>query len=100
MPRSGIIGDIVHSVGVRYRVRGSGELRTRLWNLDQVRNQHLEIIDMVLPSAKERTIIANFQDQGVQIQFKTIFMDEYMNINKIICFVKPVAESYPIVSGG
>ena len=72
MAKGGIIGDIVHSVGVRYRVRGSGEL----------------------------TVIANFQDQGVQISFRTISIDEVFNINKIICFVKPVAESYPIRSGG
>lgn len=101
MPRTtGIIGDIVHSVGVRYRVRGDGELRTRMWSLDQVRNQHLDRIDMVTPAAREKTIIANFQDQGLQIQFRTVHMDEFINISKIICFVKPVAESYPIVSGG
>ena len=101
MPKTtGIIGDIVHSIGVRYRIRGDGVLRTRLWNLDKVRNQYLENIDMVTPSAREKTIIANFQDQGLQIQFKTIHMDEYLNISKIICFVKPVAESYPIISGG
>lgn len=101
MPRTtGIIGDIVHSVGVRYRVRGTGVLRTRLWNMDSVRGEHLDNIDMVTPAAREKTILANFQDQGVQIQFRTIHMDEYLNINKIVCFVKPVSESYPIVSGG
>jgi hypothetical protein len=99
MPQQ-IIGDIVHSVGARYRVRGSGTLRTRMWNLDQERVQDLENINMSTPSSREKTIIANFQDQGIQIQFRTISIDEVFTINKIVCFVKPVAESYPIRSGG
>lgn len=95
-----IIGDIVHSVGARYRIRGAGILRSRMWNLDQERYQNLENINMDTPSSREKTIIANFQDQGVMIQFRTVSIDEVLNINKIICFVKPVAESYPIRSGG
>lgn len=101
MPKSGgIIGDIVHSVGARYRIRGSGMLRTRMWNLDNVRYQNLDDIDLDTASSREKTIITNFQDQGIQIQFRTIHIDEHFNLTKIICFVKPVAESYPIKSGG
>lgn len=95
-----IIGDIVHSVGARYRVRGNGVLRSRMWNLDQERFQTLENVNMRNPSSREKTVLANFQDQGVMIQIRTVSIDEVFNINKIVCFVKPVAESYPIKSGG
>lgn len=95
----GIIGEIVHSVGARYRTRGTGVLRTRMWNLDYVRTLDLENITLNSPSSREKTIITNFQDQGVQIQFRTIHIDEVFTITKIICFVKPVAESYPIKAG-
>jgi hypothetical protein len=100
MAKGGILGHIVHSVGVRYRVRGEGLLRTRMWNLDNVRMQHLNNINLDTPSSREKTIIANFQDQGIQIQFRTIHIDEIFNMSKLICFVKPVAESYPIRDGG
>ena len=100
MAKSAIIGDIVHSVGARVRVRGEGALRTRMWNMDNVRAVDLENINMSTAATKEKTVIANFQDQGIQIQFRTIHRDEVFNITKIICFVKPVAESYPIRSGG
>ena len=100
MPKTGIVGDIVHSVGARIRVRGSGLLRSRMWNMDNVRYQNLDDIVMESPSSREKTVIANFQDQGLQIQFRTIHRDEVFSISKITCFVKPVAESYPIKSGG
>lgn len=96
----GILGNIVHSVGVRYRIRGSGMFRTRMWNLDAVRYQNLNNIDLDTPSSREKTIITNFQDQGIQIQFRTIHIDETFNCSKLVCFVKPVAESYPIRDGG
>lgn len=96
----GIVGNIVHSVGARYRTRGLGFLRTRMWNMDNVRYQDLDNINLSTASTREKTIIANFQDQGIQIQFRTIHIGERFNITKIICFVKPVAESYPIKAGG
>ncbi len=97
---TGVIGDIVHSVGARYRVRGEGVLRTRMWNLDNERYLELENVDMSTPSSREKTVITNFQDQGIQIQFRTVNIDEVFTVIKIVCFVKPVAESYPIRAGG
>jgi len=95
-----IVGDIIHAVGVRYRVRGDGLLETRLKNLDGLRTEILNEIEMEDRSRREMTVIANFQDQGAQILFRTIFIDEIFSISKIVCFVKPVAESYPQRSGG
>lgn len=104
---AGITGDIVHTVGVRYRVRGSGQLRTRLYNMGSPgdpdspqRSSDLDNINMTSGAAREKTAIANFQDQGIQIYFRTIFINETFNMSKIVLFVKPVAESYPILSGG
>lgn len=100
----GITGDIIHSVGVRYRVKGSGALRTRLYNMSEeaasLRLANLDEITLSSGPAREKTAIANFQDQGIQIYGRTIHIDEVINVTKIICFYKPVAESYPIRSGG
>lgn len=105
MANKGITGDIVHTVGVRYRVRGTGLLRTRLYNMGEVpdgsfRSSNLDSLSLGTKSNREKTAIANFQDQGIQIFFRTIHIDEVFNMTKIVCFVKPVAESYPIKSGG
>lgn len=100
MPKGGITGDIVHSVGARIRVRGAGYLRCRMWNMDNERYEDLDDIRMSNPSSREKTVLANFKDQGLQIQFRTIHIDEVFSVSKITCFVKPVAESYPIKSGG
>lgn len=104
MNNKGIVGDIVHTVGVRYKMRGAGFVRTRLYNMaDEVadlRYIQLDNINLAGNSARERTVIANFQDQGIQVSFRTRHINELMNFSKIVCFVKPVAESYPIKSGG
>lgn len=96
----GIIGNVVHSVGARYRVRGTGMFRTRMWDMDNTRYQNLDNITLATATPREKTVLVNFQDQGIQIQFRTIHIGETFNMSKIVCFVKPVAESYPIKSGG
>lgn len=99
-----IVGNIVHAAGVRYRVKGSGQLRSRLYNMSEdvaeMRYSDLDNIDLSAGAARQKTILANFQDQGIQLSFRTIHINETINVTSIICFVKPVAESYPIVSGG
>jgi hypothetical protein len=99
-------GDIVHSVGVRYRALGAGLLRTRMYNMgtpgDDENAEKWKDLDPIILSRKtgrEKTVIANFQDQAMQVQFRCIHIDEVFTISKIINFVKPVAESYPIKSG-
>lgn len=101
-----IVGDIVHAAAVRYRMRGNGYMRTRLYNMgapnDEVapmRYDDLEPIYLSPGTGREKTILANFQDQGIQIYFRTIHIDETFNCTKIEMFVKPVAEGYPIKSG-
>lgn len=103
MAKVGAVGNIVHSVGARYRVRGVGMFRTRMINMgmsEEIHYADLDNIEMSTRSAREKTVIANFQDQGIQIQFRTIHIDEVFTVSKIINFMKPVAESYPIKSGG
>jgi hypothetical protein len=106
MARSGVVsGNIVHTIGARYKARGSGLLRTRLYNMGYVDDlslkfSNLDPIELGVRKNREKMALANFQDQGIQIWFRTIHIDETLNISKIILFVKPVAESYPITTGG
>jgi hypothetical protein len=94
--QSTFAGEILHTVGVRYRVTGSGNLQTFLRSLDDVRNVQLANISMSATTNREPTILANFQEQRVQLELKTTVMNEVFTISKIVLFVKPVAETYPI----
>ena len=95
-----IVGEVIHAVAARFRVRGDGLLQVRMKNLDGLRTVLLDSITMEDRSRREMTSIANFQDQAVQILFRTTQIDDVLNISKVVCFVKPVAESYPQRSGG
>lgn len=106
MAKAGVIsGDIIHTVGARYRARGTGMLRTRLYNMGFVDDNSLRYSDLdsiVLSERKnrEKTALANFQDQGIQLWFRTIHIGEVINMSKIEFYFKAVAESYPIKTGG
>ena len=105
MAKAVISGDIIHTVGVRYRTRGVGLLRTRLYNMGYVddnslRFNDLDNMELATHKNREKTAIANFQDQGIQIWFRTIHIGETINMSKINLYYKAVAESYPIKTGG
>lgn len=88
-------GGILHFGAVRYRVTGSGNLKTFLRSLDNVKNKQLSNTVMAAINDIEPTRWANFTNQRAQIEFKTTEINEVFNISKIIVFVKPVATSYP-----
>ena len=87
---------INHTVAVRYRVYGAGNLRTTLLSLQEVDSNTLAVIPMQSATDKFPTILANFGKQRTQIQFGTTQFDETFTISKIIAFVKPVSAGYPI----
>ena len=76
---------------------GSGNLVPTLYSLDQVESQTLQEIVMATPNRIEPTVLANFNEQRMQLRLETTRIDETFNISRIVIFVKPVAESYPIL---
>lgn len=89
-------GGIIHTVGGRYRVNGSGVLKTSLNSLDDVTSTQIQDITMHDPTKLEPTFLANFKESRVQLLLCTIDKDAIFRVSKIVLFVKPVAESYPI----
>jgi hypothetical protein len=63
-------GDVLHCTAVRYRLNGSGDLQTYLRSYDDVENVQLADIAMATLTNKEPTILANFQQQAIQLEFK------------------------------
>lgn len=50
---------------------------------------------MSATSAREPTILANFNQQRAYLHFETTEIDEQINISKIVVFVRPVFTGYP-----
>lgn len=44
---------------------------------------------------REPVVIANFREQRVQLELRTVNIDETFNIKRIILFAKPTATGYP-----
>lgn len=80
---------------IRLRLNGSGNLRMRLWSLDQVKNTILVPIAMQTVTNVEPTKLCNFTQQRAQLEVRTTAIDETFKISKIVIFTKPVATSYP-----
>ncbi len=94
---SGFIGEILHIAAIRMRINGSGNLQIFLRSLDDIKVNKLKDLPMALFTNIEPTILSNFKDQRVQVEIRTANIDETFNVCKMVVFVKPVAESYPIV---
>lgn len=94
---SKLVGEILHTVAVRYRVTGVGNFQSYLRSLDNVQNVQLQDIPMRALTNREPTVLANFDDQRVQLEFRTLLINETFTVSRIIIFVKPVAEGYPIL---
>lgn len=93
--KSSSLGMIQHIAGVRYRVVGDGNLKTRLLSYSEVKV--VELADTVLVEATDRMPLrlANFRSQATQIEFKTTLKDEIFTIGQIVVYIKPSATSYP-----
>lgn len=96
MAAKGSIGEILHAGAVRLRVTGSGTLDLHLHSLDNVVNSQLKSFTMSNTTSKEPIILANFKQQRIQLELTTTEIDEVFTISKIVIFVKPVAEGYPV----
>lgn len=92
-----LVGEILHVVAIRYRVNGVGRLRTYLRSLDNVNNVELKKTPMALLTNIEPTVLANFSEQRIQLEIKITVLDETFLISRLVVFVKPVSEGYPIV---
>jgi len=89
-------GSVINHFGsVTLRVNGTGSLRMSLIGLDDVRTKTINPLTMSLTPGKEPTKLTNFKSQRARLRFETTAIDEYLKINKIILWIKPVASSFP-----
>jgi hypothetical protein len=86
---------IQHTVSVRYRVYGTGNLRTFLVGYQDLNSSTLPVVVMDATTDRIASVLANYRKQKTQIVFQTTGYDETFVISKIIAFVKPSAAGYP-----
>lgn len=88
-------GNIIHTVGVRIRVVGFGNLDLELRGYDNVLTQTLSPIAMSATNSREERRLANFVSQATKLKGSTNEINEVMRINHIIIFVKEYGVEYP-----
>lgn len=91
-------GGVLHFGSVRFRLKGSGVLRSELRSLDDVVTAALPNIQMAAATAKEPTILSHMNQQRAYLHFETTDIDEILNISKIVIFVRPVFTGLPTES--
>ncbi len=88
--------EAIHHIGaVRLRVVGSGNLDMTLYSLDTIRSESLPVVAMSSVNNVVPLVLANFNEQRIQLDGRVNAIDETYVISKIIIFTKPVATEYP-----
>lgn len=88
--------DIRHFNAIKIRVVGEGNLKLKLWSLDNARFFQCKSLSMSRDSGFQPTILANFIEQRTAIEGRTETINEYFRINRIILHSKFFASERPM----
>lgn len=88
-------GLTIHAAAVRYRVTGSGTLRSTLYTLDAVRSSALANHTLAATAENEVTLLANFKSQRIQLKIETTGLNETFAFSKIVIFIRPTGVDLP-----
>jgi hypothetical protein len=92
----GSVGEqISHFAAIRIRLVGTGNLKMKVYSLDNVRSKTLVPFTMATTARIIPTRLVNFMEQRASFELKTTEIDEKFRINRIVIFTKAVFTSYP-----
>lgn len=86
---------INHFNMVRMRVNGEGTLKLKLHSLQSVRSEQLADIQMSETTDIQPRVLANFSTQRAALEGKTVSINDYFKINRIIIYSRPLFSEYP-----
>jgi hypothetical protein len=86
---------LFHCVAIRYRVVGSGNLKSTLFSLDAVQSQVLPDVPMSLTTERYPNLLSNMIQQRFGLEFGVDAMDDSFIIRQIQFYIKPVSTGYP-----
>lgn len=87
--------NIQHFGGLRFRLQGTGLFRMTLFDLDKVNSSELVPLTMSESTNIEPLRLCNFVTQRALLRVETTKINDYMKVNRLIFFVKPIYTSYP-----
>jgi hypothetical protein len=87
--------NISHFAAIRIRLNGTGQLKMKVYSLDDIREKELVPFTMANATRIIPTRIVNFMEQRAAFELKTTEIDEVFRINRIVIYTKEVFTSYP-----
>ena len=88
--------NILHFGAVRLRVNGSASLDMELSSIDSTYTSTLLPLTIIEAPGREPARLCNFLSQRAKLRLSTDEIDEFINVNRIVIFVKPTYTSYPM----
>lgn len=88
--------DILHFNAIKLRVNGEGNLKLKLWSLDNARFFQCKSLPMSRTRGFQPTILANMLEQRTAVEGTTETINEYFRINRIIVYSKFYASERPM----
>lgn len=86
---------INHYGSVKLRVTGSGNLKLKMYSLDDLVTQDLTPVAMTTSTSRQPVVLSNFMQERMSFEIKTTEIDEHFQIGRIVIYVKPTFSSYP-----
>lgn len=86
---------INHYGGVTINVSGTGELDLRFAGYNNVKILQLGAMTMQATSGRVLTRLANFNSQKAKLRISTDEINEYMKVDGLTIWWKPVYSQYP-----
>lgn len=87
--------NISHFNAIRLRVIGQGSLKLKLNSLQEAHSESLADLPMSMRTSIQPTRLANFIDQRASLEIRTLTINDYFRINRILIFSKEFASEYP-----
>ncbi len=87
--------NILHFAGIRLRINGQGVIIPTLYSLDKIDSTIMNSMTMSTLTAREPTRLCNFVTQRAVLRLETTELNDYMKINRIIIFARPLYTQFP-----
>ena len=87
--------NIQHFSTIRIRAIGAGNLKIKVYSLDDVKTK--DLVPLALTTAKriEPNRLVNFVEQRASFELTTTELDEWVRINRIVVYLKEIYTSHP-----
>ena len=87
--------NINHFNAVRVRVNGNGTLKMRIFSLDDAKMKLIKDIKMSPTPGRAETCITNLMTERASLEIRTVSINDYFRINRLIIFAKETFSSHP-----